>query len=343
MLKYTEVINEIIQKTAVVKKQKNLNVKQWFAVFLSDYCQNVKKTTFASYQQAVNNHINRILGEVMLNQINSEVIQFFIKVLDNGDEDCKPLCAKSIKNVYGVLHKGLDIAYKLGYMSNNIENMVVVLPRVKSIEISPLTNDEIVALLSEIEGSQYSDIITTAIFTGMRESELLGLRWCDIDFKSGTINITHQLIRDKISHKYVLTSPKSNRSRSIKPAPFVIEQLKKNVSCNKQDYVFTNKFGEHLSHNAVYRYLKKAAFKAFNRENVRFHDLRHTYAVISLQAGDDYKTLQENMGHYSASFTLDRYGHCTDAMRSISSQRMENFYIHNLKEDKVHTPIIICS
>ena len=81
-----------------------------------------------------------------------------------------------------------------------------------------------------------------------------------------------------------------------------------------------------MYHNAVYRYLKTASEKAFGRANVRFHDLRHTYAVLSLQAGDDYKTLQENMGHYSAAFTLDRYGHCTDDMKTASSQRMESYF-----------------
>lgn len=62
---------------------------------------------------------------------------------------------------------------------------------------------------------------------------------------------------------------------------------------------------------------------------LRFHDLRHSYAVLSIQAGDDIKTMQENLGHYSAAFTLDVYGHVTDRMRRDSSERMDR-YIHTL-------------
>lgn len=327
--KYLMEINGIIEKTNANKALKNLKVKEWFPIFLSDYCQNIKQSTLASYQQAVRNHICVILGDVELNRLRSEVIQYFIKILSKGDEDRKPLSTKSIKNIYGILHKGLSIAHRLGYMNEDISNMVVVLPKNKQSEIKPLTNDEIILLLDKIEGSQYQNIIITAIFTGMRESELLGLKWCDIDFKGCKINISRQLVRDKITHKYVLTTLKNDKPRSICPAPFLISILKKEFEGGGNDrdgFVFVNEHGDHFSHNAVYRFFKKTASKCLKRDNIRFHDLRHTYAVLSLQAGDDYKTLQENMGHYSAAFTLDRYGHCTDNMKSVSSQRMEDYY-----------------
>ena len=331
MSKYTKDIFEIIKQSNLKKEVKNYTVKEWFLKYLLDYCPNIKTSTYASYKQAVHNHIIRILGDVPLNEIGSEVIQFFIKVMTNGDEEASPLAAKTIKNVYGVLHKGLLIAYKLGYMESNIENMMIVLPRIDPNEIAPLSNEEIMLLLSHIQGSQYHLIITAALFTGMRESELLGLRWCDIDFTTGTINISRQLVRDKITRKFVLTTLKNNKPRSIKPAPFLMKLLRKAYTDNRQSFVFVNpQTGNHLSHNAVYRYLKKASHKAFGRDNVRFHDLRHTYAVLSLQAGDDYKTLQENMGHFSASFTLDKYGHCTDTMKSVSSQKMEMYYQQHL-------------
>lgn len=324
--KYTDEINGIIKRTKEIRKLKNLTVSEWFSIFLSDYCQNIKPSTLASYRQAVTNHINVILGDVLLENISSEVIQFFIKILANGDPDRQPLSPKTVKNVYGVFHKGVSCAYRLGYMKSDVNDMMVILPKNHQTDIKPLSNDEISALLSEISGSKYESVITTALFTGMRESELLGLKWSDIDFQGGTITISRQLTRDKITHQYVLTSVKNDKPRSISPAPFVMKRLQGEFGGNRNDFVFTNEFGKHFSHNAVYRYLKKVADKAFGRSDVRFHDLRHTYAVLSLQAGDDYKTLQANMGHYSAAFTLDRYGHCTDTMKKVSSQRMENYY-----------------
>lgn len=324
--KYSNEINGIIKRSKEIRELKNLTVGEWFSCFLENYCTNIKASTFASYQQAVTNHINAILGDVFLENICSEVIQFFVKVLSNGDSERVPLAPKTVKNVYGVLHKGLSCAYRLGYMKSNVDDMMVILPKSRQSDIKPLTNDEIVALLSEISGSKYESVIITALFTGMRESELLGLMWSDIDFKSGTITISRQLTRDKISGQYILTSVKNDKPRSISPAPFIMKRLRAEFTGNRGGFVFTNGCGEHLSHNAVYRYLKKAAVKAFGRTGVRFHDLRHTYAVLSLQAGDDYKTLQVNMGHYSAAFTLDRYGHCTDSMKQVSSRRMENYY-----------------
>ncbi|MGN0679253.1 MAG: tyrosine-type recombinase/integrase [Oscillospiraceae bacterium] len=324
--KYTDEINGIIKRTKEIRKLKNLTVSEWFSIFLSDYCQNLKASTFVSYQQAVKNHINDILGEVLLDDISSEIIQFFIKVITNGDEERQPLSPKTVKNVYGILHKGISYAYRLGYMKSDINEMMIVLPKNRQSNIKPLTNDEISALLNEISNTQYESIIITALFTGMRESELLGLFWSDIDFQGGKITISRQLTRDKLTNQYALTSLKNDKPRTINPAPFIMKMLQNKFRGDRNDFVFINEFGEHFSHNAVYRYLKKAAAKAFGRFDVRFHDLRHTYAVLSLQAGDDYKTLQENMGHYSAAFTLDRYGHCTDTMKRVSSQRMERYY-----------------
>lgn len=323
--KYSNEIMGIIEQAKNNQKKDNITVNEWFTIFLSNYCHNLKLSTYTSYRQAVNNHINDILGEILLNDICSEVIQFFLNVISNGDDTRQPLCPKSVKNVYGVLHKGLSCAFRLGYMHTDINQMMIVLPKSSKSEIKPLSNDEIIALLKEISGSIYESIITVALFTGMRESELLGLRWSDIDFRGGTITISHQLTRDKTTNQYILTSTKNDKPRTICPAPFIMLRLQNEYKNNREDYVFVNELGNHFSHNAVYRYFKKAAKKAFGRSDVRFHDLRHTYAVLSLQAGDDYKTLQSNMGHYSAAFTLDRYGHCTDTMKKISSQRMEHY------------------
>lgn len=333
--KYNDEINGIIERTKEIKRLKNLTVNEWFSIFLSDYCQNIKTSTLASYQQSFANHIKIILGDVLLSDICSEVIQFFINVLLNGDQERQPLAPKSVKNVYGVLHKGLSCAYRLGYIQSDIKDMMIILPKNRQVDINPLTNDEIISLIAEITDSQYKSIILTALFTGMRESELLGLKWYDIDFQGGTIKIARQLTRDKITRQYVLTSVKNDKPRSISPAPFIMKMLQDRFNGNRNDFVFTNELGTHFSHNAVYRYLKKAAMKAFGRSNVRFHDLRHTYAVLSLQAGDDYKTLQANMGHYSAAFTLDRYGHCTDVMKNVSSQRMEKYYQNVLMGDEL--------
>ena len=88
--------------------------------------------------------------------------------------------------------------------------------------------------------------------------------------------------------------------------------------------VFTNELGHNLSAQTVYLHFKKLAAEA-GYPNARFHDLRHSYAVAALQSGDDIKTVQENLGHHTAAFTLDVYGHVTEQMKQASADRMEQF------------------
>ena len=88
--------------------------------------------------------------------------------------------------------------------------------------------------------------------------------------------------------------------------------------------VFNHPDGSHYSPPTIWKEFQNI-LAAAGLEHHRVHDLRHTFAVNSLRAGDDIKTLQENMGHYSAAFTLDRYGHVTDTMRRESANRMQAF------------------
>lgn len=82
--------------------------------------------------------------------------------------------------------------------------------------------------------------------------------------------------------------------------------------------------GSHLSQPTIWKAFQKALEDA-GLDHHRLHDCRHTFAVNSIRAGDDIKTIQENMGHYSAAFTLDRYGHVTETMRQESANRMQAF------------------
>ena len=139
---------------------------------------------------------------------------------------------------------------------------------------------------------------------------------------------------------------KNGKTRIIAPAPFVMDVLKRQKEKQQQmileagslwkvekgfeNLVFTHKDGSHLSQPTVWKQFQKLLQKA-GLEHHRVHDLRHTFAVNSLRAGDDIKTLQENMGHFSAAFTLDRYGHVTEEMRKASSQRMQAF-IDSMRE-----------
>ncbi len=191
-----------------------------------------------------------------------------------------------------------------------------------------------------LEGHEHEALFKTALFTGMRSGELLGLTWDCVDFEVGVIHVKKQLLQPrKKGGAFKFGTLKNDKPRTIAPAPFIMEVLKEHKKFQEQqrmeagdvwndggfpDLVFTHADGSHLSQPTVWKILQKVLTGA-GIEHHRFHDLRHTFAVSSLRAGDDVKTLQENMGHFTAAFTLDRYAHVTETMKRESANRMQAF------------------
>lgn len=313
-----------------------ITVKQWLETWLAEYTDGVKDSTRTSYRQHMNNHIIPALGAVKLSELTPATCQKFINDLSRA----KGLSAKTVKNVHGVLHHALKQAVRLGYMRMN-PTEACTLPRIEKAKIVPLDAPEIKRLLEVLDDEVYSDVLRVDLFTGMREGEILGLQWSCVDFTRGTIKVEKQLSRPRVKgEEYRFTSLKNDKPRTIQPAPFVMQILKRQRrrqaeqrmqagaawdDCGFPDLVFTSETGKFLNYTIVLRHLKNALDAAGLPEK-RFHDLRHTYAVTSLQAGDDVKTVQENLGHHTAAFTLDQYGHVTETMRQASAQRMEAFY-----------------
>ena len=255
-----------------------------------------------------------------------------------GTNGKRGLSAKTVKNIHGVLHHALNQAVANGLLRSNPAD-ACILPRVEKKELKPLDEDDISRFLSAIEGSPYEDIFLVTLFTGLREGEVLGLTWDCVNFECGTllINKQIQLHQEKGMKAYALVSPKNGKSRTVAAAPSVIERLKHRRAAqaeqqllagplwdNPDNLVFTDPSGKHLTKPTVYRAFKKAV-ASIGRPDARFHDLRHSYAVAALRSGDDVKTVQSNLGHATAAFTLDVYGHVTDKMKQESAARMEKF------------------
>ena len=158
-----------------------------------------------------------------------------------------------------------------------------------------------------------------------------------MDFDKGTIYVNKQLARTEHRVSGLFISPKSGKSRTITAAPVVIRSLRTQrlrqtemqlragpAWDNAHGLVFTTETGRPWNQKAML-YAFKRIVGAAGLEGVHFHDTRHTYAVAALRAGDDIKTVQGNLGHASAAFTLDRYAHFTERMQKDSAARMESF------------------
>lgn len=313
-----------------------MTVGQWLDTWADTYLNDVKPRTADSYRTTVDTHLKTALGAVRLDDLTTQEIQQFYNSLQRGQGSRQPLSPKTIRNIHGVFHKALQQAVELEYLRSNPAT-ACKLPRVERAEIKPLDSDAIPRFLSAIKGDPYETVYVVTLFTGMREGEVLGLTWNCVDFTNGTVTISKQLQKERRgTGAYHLVSPKNGKSRRITPAKSVMEvlrmQQKKQAdwkrlagdSWEKSDFVFTDALGHHLSAQTVYLHFKKLVTKA-GYPDTRFHDLRHSYAVAALQSGDDIKTVQENLGHHTAAFTLDVYGHVTDKMKQDSADRMERF------------------
>ena len=302
-------------------------VNQWLDIWVSEYLGGVKPLTAQTYQRYIEKHIKPSLGATKLTGLTPHMIQRFYNKLD--------LSPKTVKNIHSILHSALQQA---------VENRLIVinptdackLPKIEKYEIKPLEPQQIAVLLEEASADDYANLFTVAIFTGMRQGELLGLTWENVNFDSGTITVKQQLqCKDGV---YFLQTPKNGKGRVIVPAQVAMDALRDEKEkqtrnqhtygeCwqNPDNYVFTDVLGKHLVRRTVVKHFKAVIDRA-GIENVRFHDLRHSFAVNSLMIGDDVKTVQANLGHATASFTLDVYGHVTQKMQNDSAARMQEFF-----------------
>lgn len=308
-----------------------MKVGQWLDIWLKEYCNGIKEHTKATYETQIRVHIKPAIGAVKLSELKPHQIQTFYNRLK--------LSPKTIRNINGVLHHALEQAVKLEYLRANPCAMVT-LPRLEQVEMRPLEAAEMGAFLGALNGSEYQTICKVTMFTGLRQSEIMALTWDRVNFADGTIYIDRQLIHEKKKGGvYKFAPPKNDRARKLTPAPSVMEMLKARKKEQAEQrlragnqwgdggfpgLVFTDPFGKHYAHSTLTHAVTKAGEK-IGINGLRFHDLRHTYAVASIRAGDDVKTISTNLGHATVAFTLDKYAHYTQDMRKDSASRMEAF------------------
>ena len=314
-----------------------LTVGQWVDIWLEEYYkQTVKRSTYVNQKAYIERYIKPQLGYIKIQALTPTHIQAFYNQLN------KSLSATTTRHCHATLHYSLEQAVELKYISVN-PSSACKLPAKEKKEMHPLTEEELRNFLQAVEDeplpSPYKDIFLVTLFTGMRRGEVLGLPWDAVDFKNGTVTVKQQLqtTLQRGEQPYIST-PKSNKSRTLTPAPFVMdilqrvrqEQFKNHLAVglgwkNDWNLVFTRADGKYINENMLHTYFKRVCTK-IGCPDFRFHDLRHTYAVTALQEGDNPKTVQEALGHATAAFTLNVYAHVSEKMKKDSADRLQNYY-----------------
>ena len=309
-----------------------MKVSQWLDEWLASYTMNIKPATRSAYEEHIRVHIKPSLGDIPLKQLSTrDIQQLYTNLLKERE-----LSPKTVRNIHGVLHRTLEQAKLLGYIRVNPADAAVT-PRVEKKQVETLDAEDIGKFLAAIRGTKYEYPLFVAVFTGLRQGELLGLTWDCVDFEHGMLLINKQHNRVKGDTEFRFASLKNDKARVLTAADEVMEVLKLQKErqtawaatlgdgwSNPDHLVFTTEFGRYINNKILYQNFKRIMRK-LGKPDLRFHDLRHTYAVNSLRAGDDIKTVQENLGHATASFTLATYAHATPGMKRESAKRMTEF------------------
>ena len=328
----TAIIRELDRGT--YQTPNRITVSEWMQEWLTTFCAGkVRPLTYQSYEGIIKNHIVPAIGAVELQAVKGTHVQRLYNSMTKAG-----LSGKTVKNVSAVLHKA-RVALKQGILQANPCD-AAELPKVEHHEIKPLTDEEIPRFLAALDGSPMRNAYALCLFAGLREGECLGLSWGQVDFQRGRIVVSQQLQREK--HKggkyYIAPSTKSGKPRTIEPPPIAFEYLRAEKRRqaenrlkagpawdNPDDLVFTDETGGHYAIVTFYKNFKRIA-ASIGRPDARPHDLRHTAATVAIASGADIKSVQDLLGHATASFTLNVYAHTSEQMMKDTAARMQSYY-----------------
>ena len=305
----------------------NVTVGEFLGNWLSDYADiNTGPRTAEGYRQKIELHITPNIGTIRLKKLAPQHVQNLYSQLTN-----KGLSARSVTHCHRVLKEALKYAVKWGLLAWNVCDAVSP-PRAVRKEMKAMTFEEAQLFLTTAAKSPYGVFFFVSTYTGMRRSELLGLRWSSIDLDRGTISI-HETLQRVTGQGLKVLPTKTASARRMIPVPkdvvtlltgFRIKQQQDceaiGVPWEQSDLVFRHPdlrpFHPDTLTHAFADVVKKAGISG-----VRLHDLRHTHASLMLREHVDPKTISARLGHSSVVITLDTYSHLLPGMQEEAIER----------------------
>lgn len=323
----TELLHQL--DTGSYMKPGKTTLKEYLELWLRDYAKaNLSARGYERYESVSRVHLIPALGAIPLTLLKPEHLQkLYTRQLDAG------LSARTVRYTHVIAHKALATAVKWGMVARNIADATSP-PKLQRTDIQTWDESELTQFLEIARSTQYYALFYLALFTGMRRSELLALRWCDIDFILSQVNVSRGLhhLRDG---SYVFTQPKSASSvRSIALSPSALMVLDNHhttklieagmlgMKLKDSDLVFCHLDGMPLRPNTISRAWQTTAKRA-GIKVIRFHDARHTHASLMLKQGIHPKIVQERLGHASIQITLDIYSHVAPGLQQAAANRFD--------------------
>ena len=303
-----------------------MTVHDLFNMWLESIQGSVRPRTLDQYQGVVRNHLEPVLGEIKLRELQPyQIQQLYNSLLAEGKSN------RTVQLVHSVIHRALVVGQQLGLVGRNPASAVTP-PKVPQKEMQVLDDNQARQLLIAAQGDRYEAMYYLAITTGLRQGELLGLKWEDIDFSSGILQVKRQLQR--VPGKGVrLSEPKTKAGRrQIQLGPESVNQLiihrrrqdieREGDRWEEHGLVFPSSVGTPTGQRNLIRSFKRLLKKA-GLPDIRFHDLRHTAATLMLLNGIPLIVVSRRLGHSKPSVTLDIYGHYLPGMQAEAAVMMD--------------------
>jgi integrase len=304
--------------------------------FLSGWLTSTKtskgRSTWRQYEQLIGMYIIPNLGEIKVRDLRPDNVQAFYNRLFDGE-----VGVYTIRKIHITLHSALQQAVKTGMIGRNPASFVQP-PKEPSSEMAILNESQVSQLLIAAQGSRLEALIHLAVISGMRQMELLGLKWNDLDWIKQSLRIERQLLKPD-GEGVQFSSPKTRYGkRSISLGAKTIETLRKHYEQQRAEQrkageawkefglIFTTQHGTPINPRNLLRDYKKLLHAA-GLPPIRFHDLRHTCASILLNQGVPVITVSRRLGHAKASITLDIYGHLIPTMQTEVAEMIDDLVI----------------
>lgn len=322
-------LKAIVGKPAPAKAKPDMPFGDWISFWYETYRKPaVRPSTQRCYEGFIRLYIKPQLGQIPLNKLTaSDLQQFYVWMKKNGrsrDREVKGagLSDNMLQNCHSLCCRALQKAVDEGLIPRN-PAVNAKLPSGHREEMKILTREEMQRVLIQAKEEGYYEVFLLEFATGLREGELAALQWDDLDLTTGELRINKQASR--VKGEPVIAAPKTKNSiRTLILPPSVLRVLMEHKAKTNSRWMFPSPKKEDAPIGpAIISHRLQLLLKHAGCRQVRFHDLRHTFATNALEYGMDIKTLSTVLGHVSAATTLNVYSHITNEMRKSAAAKID--------------------
>ncbi len=314
-------------------EESRMTLGQWLDKWLEEYVSlSVRESTLSGYRSIVKNYVKPNLGDKPINSITTADIQKMYNHLrahgriNEHWEKGYALSDSMVRSIHMMLHQAMEAAVQERIIVKN-PTVGTTLPKKNYAPKQILSEEQLQRFLDVVKQDPvWSDFFYTELTTGLRKGEICGLKWQDLDEKTGRLQIRRAINQRKGGGVKIGETKTEKGIRTIQLPPSTAELLKARKKTSYSDWIFSNPTVPELPLSPQTAYNRmKTLLRYAELPSIRFHDLRHTFATHALTSGVDAKTLSEILGHTNASFTLDTYTHMTTDMHKKAAGVVGSF------------------